>query len=261
MLQIQRPPPSLGIPTTATAHLVSRCAAEIAPEKISWLWQGRIARGKHTCVAGVPGTGKRQLSRRAGLDVSIMSLAHSSRLTRDLFLGSFKSVFKTLSEAHLGGLIETDLFPISRSGSPDARRHRRIVLVRGLGRSPTRALETLLPRHQWHLSRARLSPLPRGFVADHQYRPSCTGGVEHRRRPLAADPRRPARKEFQASATGGGCDACEFRDSPAPSCPRYASAPVSRAGSRCNHSSASSSVMIVLLPTLRARNRLCLISS
>jgi hypothetical protein len=54
--------PSLDIPTTAAANLVTRCAAEIAPEKISWLWRGRLARGKHTCVAGEPGTGKSQLS-------------------------------------------------------------------------------------------------------------------------------------------------------------------------------------------------------
>jgi putative DNA primase/helicase len=42
--------------------LVSRCAAEIAPEKIEWLWPHRIARGKHTCFAGEPGTGKSQLT-------------------------------------------------------------------------------------------------------------------------------------------------------------------------------------------------------
>jgi putative DNA primase/helicase len=44
------------------AALLSRCAANIAPEKIQWLWVGRIARGKHTCIAGEPGTGKSQLS-------------------------------------------------------------------------------------------------------------------------------------------------------------------------------------------------------
>ena len=46
----------------ATAVLVSRCAADITPEKIEWLWPGRLARGKHTCIAGEPGTGKSQLS-------------------------------------------------------------------------------------------------------------------------------------------------------------------------------------------------------
>ncbi len=44
------------------AELISRCAAEIPPEKIEWLWPGRIARGKHTCIAGEPGAGKSQLS-------------------------------------------------------------------------------------------------------------------------------------------------------------------------------------------------------
>jgi putative DNA primase/helicase len=44
-----------------TAALVSHRAADIAPEKIDWLWAGRIARGKHTCIAGEPGTGKSQL--------------------------------------------------------------------------------------------------------------------------------------------------------------------------------------------------------
>lgn len=42
--------------------LISRCAADIAPERIDWLWPGRLARGKHTCVAGEPGTGKSQLA-------------------------------------------------------------------------------------------------------------------------------------------------------------------------------------------------------
>jgi hypothetical protein len=48
--------------TWTTGTLVSRCAAEIPPEKIEWLWPGRLARGKHTCIAGEPGTGKSQLS-------------------------------------------------------------------------------------------------------------------------------------------------------------------------------------------------------
>jgi putative DNA primase/helicase len=47
---------------SATAALVSRCAAEIPPEKIEWLWPRRFARGKHTCIAGEPGTGRSQLT-------------------------------------------------------------------------------------------------------------------------------------------------------------------------------------------------------
>ena len=43
-------------------HLSSRCAADIEPERIEWLWPGRLARGKHTAIAGEPGDGKSQLS-------------------------------------------------------------------------------------------------------------------------------------------------------------------------------------------------------
>jgi len=49
-------------PKSEIQHLISRCAADIPPEKINWLWPGRLARGKHTCIAGEPGTGKSQLS-------------------------------------------------------------------------------------------------------------------------------------------------------------------------------------------------------
>ena len=41
---------------------VVRCAADIEPEAVLWLWNGRLARGKHTCIAGEPGTGKSQAS-------------------------------------------------------------------------------------------------------------------------------------------------------------------------------------------------------
>jgi putative DNA primase/helicase len=46
----------------SSAHLISRCAAEIDPKRIDFLWPGRIARGKHTAIAGEPGDGKSQLS-------------------------------------------------------------------------------------------------------------------------------------------------------------------------------------------------------
>ena len=42
--------------------LISRGASGIVPEKVEWLWSGRLARGKHACIAGEPGTGKSQLS-------------------------------------------------------------------------------------------------------------------------------------------------------------------------------------------------------
>jgi hypothetical protein len=43
-------------------HLISRRASEITPRDIDFQWDGRLARGKHTCVAGEPGAGKSQLS-------------------------------------------------------------------------------------------------------------------------------------------------------------------------------------------------------
>ena len=45
-----------------SAHLISRCTANIIPKRIDFLWPGRIARGKHTAIAGEPGDGKSQLS-------------------------------------------------------------------------------------------------------------------------------------------------------------------------------------------------------
>ena len=45
----------------ATFGLVTVCAAAIIPERISWLWPGRLARGKHTTFAGDPGGGKSQI--------------------------------------------------------------------------------------------------------------------------------------------------------------------------------------------------------
>ena len=41
--------------------LISRCAADIEPEPIDWAWPGRLARGKHTAIAGEPGLGKSQV--------------------------------------------------------------------------------------------------------------------------------------------------------------------------------------------------------
>ena len=45
-----------------TCSLISRCAAEIEPKPVEWIWSGRIARGKHSSIAGEPGTGKSQLA-------------------------------------------------------------------------------------------------------------------------------------------------------------------------------------------------------
>jgi putative DNA primase/helicase len=42
--------------------LVSMRASEITPERVEWLWPGRIAVGKQTCIGGDPGTSKSTLS-------------------------------------------------------------------------------------------------------------------------------------------------------------------------------------------------------
>src|SRR5262249_14349360 len=42
-------------------ELLTRCAAEIEPEPIDWIWDGRIARGKLTVIGGDPEEGKSQL--------------------------------------------------------------------------------------------------------------------------------------------------------------------------------------------------------
>jgi hypothetical protein len=44
------------------SRLISRRAADITPRHIDFLWPGRLARGKHSAVAGEPGDGKSQLS-------------------------------------------------------------------------------------------------------------------------------------------------------------------------------------------------------
>jgi putative DNA primase/helicase len=43
-------------------QLVMRCMADVQPEKIEWLWPGRIALGKQTLIGGEPGLGKSQVA-------------------------------------------------------------------------------------------------------------------------------------------------------------------------------------------------------
>jgi putative DNA primase/helicase len=43
-------------------ELIARCAADVKPEPVEWLWPGRIALGKLTLMAGEAGLGKSQLS-------------------------------------------------------------------------------------------------------------------------------------------------------------------------------------------------------
>jgi hypothetical protein len=43
-------------------ELIARCAADVKPEPVEWLWPGRIALGKLTLIAGEAGLGKSQVS-------------------------------------------------------------------------------------------------------------------------------------------------------------------------------------------------------
>jgi putative DNA primase/helicase len=55
-------PDGAAAPIHESRQLISRRASEIMPRDIDFLWVGRLACGKHTCIAGEPGTGKSQLS-------------------------------------------------------------------------------------------------------------------------------------------------------------------------------------------------------
>lgn len=48
--------------TDRPSTLLFRRGDEITPERVDWLWPGRIARGKLTVIAGHPGTGKSQIT-------------------------------------------------------------------------------------------------------------------------------------------------------------------------------------------------------
>ncbi len=50
-----------GVNQVAVGSLATRCMADVEAKPISWLWPGRIARGKLTILAGNPGLGKSQL--------------------------------------------------------------------------------------------------------------------------------------------------------------------------------------------------------
>ena len=55
---------------TRSTKLVSVCASEIAIEPVEWIWPGRLAVGKHTCIAGEPGASKSQLTMHVGATIS-----------------------------------------------------------------------------------------------------------------------------------------------------------------------------------------------
>lgn len=59
--------------------LICRRASELEPEQVEWLWTRRIARGKHTCIAGEPGTGKSQLSIAIAATISTGGDGHAVR--------------------------------------------------------------------------------------------------------------------------------------------------------------------------------------
>jgi putative DNA primase/helicase len=45
-----------------TPELVIKCANDVVPRPVAWLWPGRIAIGKQTLIAGEPGLGKSQIA-------------------------------------------------------------------------------------------------------------------------------------------------------------------------------------------------------
>src|SRR5437764_14538279 len=53
--------PFLPSRNSESSALISRCAADITPEPVQWLWPGRIAIGKQTLIAGEAGLGKSQI--------------------------------------------------------------------------------------------------------------------------------------------------------------------------------------------------------
>jgi hypothetical protein len=51
--------------------LICHCASEIAIEPVNWIWPGRLAIGKHTCIAGEPGASKSQLTMYIAATISM----------------------------------------------------------------------------------------------------------------------------------------------------------------------------------------------
>jgi putative DNA primase/helicase len=52
-------------------RLISHCASDIEPERLVWIWGGRIARGKVMLMGGPPGLGKSQVTVNIAATVSI----------------------------------------------------------------------------------------------------------------------------------------------------------------------------------------------
>jgi putative DNA primase/helicase len=56
------PLPAARTEVTAARELVTCNLADVVPEKIDWVWHGRLAKGKLTIIAGEPGLGKSQVA-------------------------------------------------------------------------------------------------------------------------------------------------------------------------------------------------------
>jgi RecA-family ATPase len=54
--------------------LISVCASEVPIEQVDWIWPGRLAVGKHTTVAGEPGTSKSTLTMGIAATVTVGGL-------------------------------------------------------------------------------------------------------------------------------------------------------------------------------------------
>jgi putative DNA primase/helicase len=67
------PPPAQGATNApqAVRRLISHRASDIQPERLVWIWDGRIARGKVMLIGGPPGLGKSQVTANIAAAVSI----------------------------------------------------------------------------------------------------------------------------------------------------------------------------------------------
>jgi AAA domain len=63
-------PPRTEPPRKQRSKLRSKKGSDITMQHITWVWPGRIAKGKHTAIAGEPGIGKSQLALWVGATVT-----------------------------------------------------------------------------------------------------------------------------------------------------------------------------------------------
>jgi putative DNA primase/helicase len=66
-VRILKTPPASAPPKR---HLISHRASDIQPERIEWIWPGRLARGKVALLGGPPGLGKSQVTANMAATVS-----------------------------------------------------------------------------------------------------------------------------------------------------------------------------------------------